>query len=135
MQPATVKFMGASGWYTAKHFFPSCRKGGSSWVAQRMNSHHPPHQALKSPFARTMWDHCTFPSGLWLLQAGKDLPKHSKAQPHYAGLTVDLSGHCVTGGAVPTTPVSSCLHFLASARDCPHQRMPVSLFQSTQHPS
>lgn len=34
--------MDAAGWYTAKHFFPSCRKGGFSWGAQRMNSHRPP---------------------------------------------------------------------------------------------
>jgi hypothetical protein len=25
-QPARVKFTGASGWYTARHFFPACRK-------------------------------------------------------------------------------------------------------------
>lgn len=30
MQPARVKFMGASGWYTAKHFFPSLMCGRMS---------------------------------------------------------------------------------------------------------
>lgn len=112
MQPARVKFMGASGWYTARHFFPSCGKRrlrlGCSEDEQPRSS----FQALNSPSALTVRDRPTCPSCWRPLQAGKALPKHSETQPHDAGLAADLTG----GSSHPT--MSSCLAFcLANAQD------------------
>lgn len=115
MQPARVKFMGASGWYTAKHFFPSCRKRrlrlGCSEDEQPRSS----LQALSSPSTLTVRDRPTCPSCWRPLQAGKTLPKHSKTQPHDAGLAADLTGGSLHPAMSSCLP---CLPFcLANAQD------------------